>query len=202
MSLRHFVFVIGPGILVSTLFWALVVRPGPVQPGDAGASTPGQPLAADGDWTRLLGATAPIAAPVAPAAPEAGAGLRLVGVMASGSLGLALIATADGPARVFRVGAAVQGDNVVQSVSAHEVRLGPRDGPASSVLVLPTAAQAGEAGSPPFRLVRTDRAPPADSANDTSPIVPPHADMPTPLAADSGTAGSNWSELRAKRVTP
>lgn len=199
MTLRLSVFVIGCGILMSMLFWTLVARPDIAQQADKGAPTPAPPLVADGDWTRLLGATVAISAPATPAIEEADAGLRLVGVMASGSQGLALIATADGPARVFRVGAAVHGDTVVKSVSAHEVQLGPRDGPASSVLVLPTAVQAGGQA---LRQAPAGSALPADSAGDTSPIVPPHTDMPTPLAAESGTAGSNWSELRSKRVTP
>jgi general secretion pathway protein C len=199
MAPRLFVLVIGFGILGSTLFWVFIARQATTQQVVTGPATLVRPPAADADWARLLGATAVSNAPAAPAVEEADPGLRLVGVMASGSQGLALIATADSPARVFRVGAAVQGDIVVKSVSAREVRLGPRDGPASSVLVLPTAPPAG---GQPMRQVSADAALPPDSANDTSPIVPPHIDMATPRAAESGTPGSNWSELRAQRVTP
>lgn len=198
MAFRAFVPVACVGIAVSTLLWLLVARTGAVPPADTGQATRASPLVAAGPWTRLLGDDAVSPKPASPAAAVAGPQLRLVGLMASGDQGLALIAGADGIVQVFRVGAVVHGDTVVKSVSAQEVRLGPRDGPASSVLVLPTGASGGIQAitNAPY-----NRPPATDDTNDTSPIVPPHTDMPTPRASESGTAGSHWSELRAKPVT-
>lgn len=186
------------GIAASALLWVFATGPGAVQQADTSPPARVSPLVADGPWTRLLGDDAVNPQPPAPAAEAAGPPLQLVGLMASGHQGLALIAGADGPARVFRVGAVVHGDLVVKSVSAREVRLGPRDGPPTRVLVLPTSASAE---GPPIRNAPDVRQAAADDANDTSPIVPPHTDMPTPRASESGTAGSTWSELRAKPAT-
>ena len=162
-------------------------------------STPAWAAVAGGDWSRLLGSAVDTAPPADPPARKAEPALQLIGVMASGSQGLALIAHADAPARVFRVGAVVHGDTVLKSVSPREVRLGPRDGSASTVLALPTrepgGAQPVTSASAAFRAR-------ADVLNDVSPIVPPHADMPTPGPAESGTPGSRWSELRTRRALP
>ena len=198
MAFRLFVPAACLGIFVSMLLWALLARTAVVSPVGTGQAEQDSPRVADTAWTRVLAGEAASPKPVTPAAPAAGPQLRLVGLMASGDQGLALIAGADGTARVFRVGAVVHGDTVVKSVSAQEVRLGPRDGPASTVLVLPASASGG---IQPTTNTASGRLPATDEANDTSPIVPPHTDMPTPRASDSGTAGSPWSELRAKPVT-
>lgn len=198
MAFRAFVPVMCVGIVASTLLWVLVARTSEERQADTGQATPAIPPVTEGQWTRLLGDEAVSPKPLAPVAEVAGPQLQLVGLMASGDQGLALIANADGPARLFRVGAAVHGDTVVKSVSAQEVRLGPRDGPASTVLVLPTSASGV---IQPIRNAPYNRPPATDDANDTSPIVPPHTDMPTPRASESGTAGSHWTELRAQPVT-
>ena len=205
MTLRGFVLVVCLGGVAAAMLWIRATRPGTAlqaqtsQPAQAGAP------AAHGDGRVLLGDTGAGtvagkgAQPAEPATREAGPELRLIGVMASGHQGLALIAGADGLARVFRVGAVVHGNTVVKSVLPTEVRLGLRDGPASRVLVLPTASPgAAQVG----RQARADLLLEVDASIDTSPIVPPHADMSAPRASESGTAGSRWNEIRGKPVTP
>lgn len=185
----------GLSVAAAALLWAAVAETGVVQQTGPEQAVQTRPRGDEGDRARLFGQAVATDQPLATAAKSAGPELRLVGVMASGNQGLALIASADGTARVFRVGAVVHGDTVVKSVSAHEVRLGPRDGPASTVLVVPTTASGGAS---PLRTAHESPPLVVDGANDTSPIVPPHTDMPTPRASESGTAGSYWSELRAK----
>lgn len=203
MTLRGFVLVVCLGGVAAAMFWIRATRPGTAVQADAGRAAPAGAPAAYGEWHRLPGDSGAGAGagaqPTEPAARAAGPELRLIGVMASGHQGLALIAGADGLARVFRVGAVVHGDTVVKSVSPTEVWLGPRDGPAGRVLVLPAASSgAGQIG----RQARADPPPEGDASADTSPIVPPHADMSAPRASDSGTAGSRWNEIRGKPVTP
>jgi hypothetical protein len=198
MVMRALLAVVCAGVLMSALVWVLVARTGPALPAETNLAAPFSPLPGDSPWTRLLGDDPVSLKAPAPAAESAGPALTLVGLMASGNEGLALISRADGSPRVFRVGAVVHGDTVLKSVSAREVRLGPRDGPASMVLALPTSASAGvqPIGSAPYKP-----APATEDPNDTSPIVPPHTDMSAPRASESGTAGSQWNELRTKAVT-
>ena len=201
MTLRGFIFVVCLSGLAAAMLWIRATRPRAALQADASQPVQAEPSIATDDWGRMLGDTGAGAGakPTEAAAQQAGPELRLIGVMASGHQGLALIAGADGLARDFRVGAVVHGDTVVKSVSPTDVRLGPRDGPASRVLVLPTESPgAGQI----VRQARASSLPEVDAANDTSPIVPPHADMPAPRASESGPAGSRWNEIRAKPVMP
>jgi general secretion pathway protein C len=96
-----------------------------------------------GDLTRLLGAAAPepVAVPEATVAPEMASRFRLVGVVAPKSPrrleGLALIAVDGKPAKAYRVGAAIDGNLVLQSVHARGAALGMRGGPPDLTLELP-----------------------------------------------------------------
>ena len=203
MAPRILALVFCVSVLVAALAWTISSSSGPALHVYSAPQPPQARLPeADRNWTPLAGQPASAAPPAAAPATPARPAWRLVGVMASGDAGLALIADAHGAARVLRVGAVVQGDTVLQSVSAHEVRLGPRGGPANIVLVLPTIAAGGEGGVQSAHNIRAPALPAAGALNDTSPIVPPHADMPTPLAAESGTPGSRWNEMRAKPQKP
>lgn len=64
---------------------------------------------------------------------------KLVGVVAGGNGGLALIAVDGKPARTFRVGETVDGEMVVRSVSPGGATLGPRDGAAAVTLEVSSA---------------------------------------------------------------
>ena len=133
-------------VAATAVFWGLrlLVRapsapPAAVLVGDASTRV---------DLTRLLGA-----APVAVAAPgvltEAGSRFRLLGIMApkpsatGRAHGVALIAVDGKLPRAYQVGAAVDGDMLLQSVSLRSAALGSaRGGPAVTLELppLPTAA--------------------------------------------------------------
>ena len=139
--------------LSALVIWALVAATGvfwglrlwvrtPAVPANAVAVATA--TAAAGDMTRLLGA-APVEAPLALIAPEASARFRLVGVMApkAGSAaaarpyGVALIAVDGKPARAFAVGAALDEELVLQSVSLRGASIGPAQGGSGLKLELP-----------------------------------------------------------------
>jgi hypothetical protein len=113
--------------------------------------------AAQGDLSRLLGADVPPAPPVEVQVAAADARFQLIGVVSpraaqAGHEGLALIAVDGKPARALRVGAVVDGRNVLQAVGAGSATLGPRDGAAWVVLSL-----APPAGAQPLRSLATAR---------------------------------------------
>lgn len=87
---------------------------------------------------RALGAAAPAAAAPATSAPAV-ARYTLLGVVDQpGPPGAALIAIDGQPARPYRVGAALEGGLVLQSVDRRSARLGPApDGPSTVELSLP-----------------------------------------------------------------
>ena len=127
-------------VAASAVFWGLRLftkaspMPAQTQVADAGA--------ARGDLSRVLGVDPP--APVAAAAPEPTADARfaLIGVVsprgaAPGQGGVALISVDGKTPRAYKLGAVVDGQNVLQAVSARGVSLGPQGGPALVALNIP-----------------------------------------------------------------
>lgn len=147
MSARWVTFFVWAAVAASALFWALklVVKapqaPPQVQVAEAN-------VAARGDLTRLLGADAPAAVAAAAPEPAADARFNLVGVLSPKATslasreGVALIAVDGKPARAFRVGTLVDGQNVLRSVHARGAELGPRDGPSLIALRIAPPAPA------------------------------------------------------------
>ncbi|MEY4906581.1 MAG: hypothetical protein RL260_299 [Pseudomonadota bacterium] len=121
----------------SLVFWGLrlFARPGAVP-------TQVQTVAIDqavrGDVLRLLGAVAPVGDAAAPP-PAAAARFKLVGAVASTGAGpsWAVLSVDDQPARVVRLGASVDGQWVLQGVTAKGVSLGPAGAAAQLTLDLP-----------------------------------------------------------------
>lgn len=162
MASRGLAFVIWAAVAASTVFWGLrlFVR-APQAPAHTAAVGIDAPARAD--LSALLGAE-PASAPAAAAAPVADNRFRLLGVVAdrgradatAGSKaarphaahGVALIAVDGKPARAFRLGAAVEGDTVLQGVSARGATLGPRGGAPAVMLEIPPlpAAATGQVG--------------------------------------------------------
>ena len=102
----------------SLVFWGLRlgVRPGGLPPQ---VQTVATDQAVRGDVLRMLGAVPAAVVGLPAAAPEAAARFRLIGAVArSGGEGWATLAVDGQPARVVRVGAAVDSNWVLQSVSA------------------------------------------------------------------------------------
>jgi hypothetical protein len=116
---------------------------------------PSGSAATQGDLTRLLGDSARPVAIADMQAPVAQARIQLLGVVnPSGTRslreGLALIAVNGMPPRAIRVGAVVEGQNVLQAVGMRSASLGPRDGAAVMVLNLqPPAPEANGEGPGP-----------------------------------------------------
>ena len=145
MLARLSAFVIWALVAATAVFWGLrLFVTAPSAPPSAVAV--GDAAAVRVDLSRLLGA-----APVAPVAvvAEVSSRFRLLGIMAPlGSVtgkpqGLALIAIDGKLARAYRVGAALDGELVLQSVSLRSATIGPAGGASTLKLdlpVLPTAA--------------------------------------------------------------
>lgn len=134
----------------SALFWGLkLFARAPAAPPQTELAVPGAGLR--GDLTRLLGVDPPPPVVVAaPAAPPPDARFALIGVVSPRPAqavreGVALIAVDGKPARAYRVGAAVEGETILKSVSARGATLGPRQGSAEISLNLapPAPAQTG-----------------------------------------------------------
>jgi len=139
-------------LAASAVFWGLRLgtRSAPMPPQ---ARTVAVDQAARGDVLRLLAGPAATSATVV-AEPQIASRFRLIGVMAaanerSASAGLALLSIDGKPARAIRVGAVVDGDWVLQSVSARRVEIGPAGGPAVAGLDLAPlpAAATGQLGA-------------------------------------------------------
>lgn len=137
MGARLAAFVIWAAVAATAVYWAagLLARPAPVP---AHASLIRSSSALAGDLGRVLGVEA--AQPAQAAAAAADPRFRLVGVVAARGEragGVALIATDDKPARAYRVGAAVDGELVLQTVHARGAELGAPGEAAQVALELP-----------------------------------------------------------------
>lgn len=95
---------------------------------------------------RLLGAL-PLASATPTQAAAAPSRYALVGVLAArdGASGAALIAVGSAPARTYRIGAAVDGDLVLQSLGRSSASLGPKGAGASVELDLPLPTSSAKA---------------------------------------------------------
>jgi len=182
MLSRLSAFVIWALIAATAVFWVLrlaVRTPAPpphsVAIGDVAVS--------GGDLSRLLGdPPAAEAAPVA-AAPEAASRFRLLGIMApkqaranAEGAGVALIAVDGKPPRAYPVGAHLDGDLVLQSVSLRTVSIASTQGSPPVVLEIPRLPPASTGSLPAFG------SPPSITPAPT-PAAPPPPQVP---AATSG----------------
>jgi general secretion pathway protein C len=170
-------FLVWALVAASVVFWGLrLFVKSPQAP--ANALPVAESMAVRGDLTRLFGQAPPPPQQVAAAAPSLASRFRLFGVMApkpsevrAGAGGLALIAVDGKPAKPFPVGAAVDGDLVVQSVSLRTASLGPvRGGPAVLLeLPPPTSPQTGS----PASMVSAPPAPVFQPPPLPMPVQPP-----------------------------
>jgi len=180
MAARWFAFVVWALVAGSAVFWGfkLFVK-APAAPPHTQVVAPG--AAMRGDLTRLFGPDAPLAAADAAPEPPASARFQLLGVVAPRSPkageGLALIAVDGRTARAYRVGAVVDGDNVLQSVRARGASLGPRGGEAVLALEIPLPAAAAT-GTLPVAGAAAAVTAPAGRAG--MPPRPPSAQAPPP----------------------
>lgn len=195
MLARLSAFVIWALVAATAVFWGLrlLVR-APVAP--AYAVPVGDAAAVRGDLTRLLG-TAPVAAPTAAASPEASARFRLLGIVApkyaatdaaSVGHGVALIAVDGKMPKAYAVGARLDSDLVLQSVSLRTASIASSKSGAPTItleLPPPTAAATGTlpaTGSLPMMPTPPAPVPPqyAPQAPPPGAFTPPRPDTTSP----------------------
>jgi len=173
MPARLSAFIIWALVAASIVFWGLrlFVKP-PVAPLHTQLAADAGPARVD--LTRMLGAPpAPAAAPSVQS-PGLSSRFQLTGVMApkiAGGPGIALIAVDGKMPRAYRVGAAVDGELVLQSVSLRTASIGPTQGAPAVVLELPVLPPPATGSLPPIASM----APPAAGP------VPPMAAAPMPV---------------------
>lgn len=144
LSARWWTLVVWALAAAGALFWGLqLFVKAPAAPAHTRLAHAGS--MARGDLTRLLGADAAPETPAAAAEPGPDARFQLIGVVSPRSPqaareGLALIAVDGKPPRAYRIGAVIEGQNVLQSVDARGATLGPRGGAALVALNLPPPA--------------------------------------------------------------
>ncbi|WP_280154283.1 type II secretion system protein N [Piscinibacter sp. XHJ-5] len=179
MPARLSAFVIWALVAACAVFWGLrlAVR-APSAPVHTVAVGDSAPVRAD--LTRLFGAP-PVAAMPSAQAPALASRFQLTGVMAPkapGDHGVALIAVDGKMPRAYRVGSAIDGELVLQSVSLRTAAIGPARGATAVVLEVPPLPVAAT-GTLPAPMPIT---PPAAGP------VPPMPVPPTPVAPVSPAA--------------
>jgi general secretion pathway protein C len=154
MLSRFFALLIWGAVALSAAFWGLrwFGKSMSVPPGTASATMDNS---LKGDMSKLLsGPAKPVDSVAAPTQQAALAGrLQLLGVVAprgeDSHAGVALLVLDGKPARAYRLGQAVDGDLVVQTISQRQVQIGTQGGPAAVSLDLPLMAAAATGSLPP-----------------------------------------------------
>ncbi len=186
MSSRLFALLVWALVAASAVFWGLRVL---VQPSPAPdrVSPVAETLVARGELSRLLGAAPVVAVAQAPVVAESSR-FKLSGVMAPkppGTRGVALIAIDGKPPRAYRVGARVDAELVLRSVSLRSASLGAGGNGPAFVLDLPLPVPPATGQLPPLNAagVFTPPAPPGSAFN---PQASPSA-MPSASPGNSAT---------------
>jgi len=154
MLSRFFALLIWGAVALSAAYWGLrwFGKSLTVPPGTASATMDNS---LKGDMGKLLsGPAKPVDSVAAPTQQAALAGrLQLLGVVAprnEGShTGVALLVLDGKPARAYRLGQAVDGELVVQTISQRQVQIGTQGGPAAVSLDLPLMPAAATGSLPP-----------------------------------------------------
>jgi general secretion pathway protein C len=152
MAAQWLSFVIWAAVAAGGAFWSLrLLVPSTAAP--AHTVTVSAAAVARGDLTRVLGFDPPPTAEAAAPVAEAERRFQLLGVVAprgiTASEGVALIAIDGNPPKAYRVGASVDGETVLQSVSMRGAALGPRGGAATVSLATPPPAPPATGVLPP-----------------------------------------------------
>lgn len=188
MAARWFTLLVWAAVAASGVHWGtkLFARPLPVPPQAVLAAASPLP---QGDLTKLFGVPpAPVVEVEAPPPPESSR-FQLVGVVAPRGApgpGVALIAVDGKPPRAFRIGATVDGDQVVQAVQQRSVAIGPRGGGAAFELELPPLPEPVNSATPSPLAIPPPRpaaVAPAPGMTGRVPSGLPRAPMPMPAPA-------------------
>jgi len=173
MPARLSAFFVWALVAASAVFWGLrLAVTAPSAPPHTLAVSEGAPSRVD--LTRLFGAP-PVVAVATTQAPAISARFQLAGVMAPkvpGEQGIALLAVDGKMPRPYRVGAVIDDNLVLQSVSLRTASIGPAHGAAVAVLEVPPLPVAATGTLPPATMLQ----PPAGGA------MPPVAMPPAPVA--------------------
>jgi general secretion pathway protein C len=203
MLARLSAFVIWALVAATAVFWGLrlFVRASPV---------PAYAVPAHGDLTRLLG-SAPVATPTAAAAPPASTRFRLLGIVApkypdTGAVpvqqGVALIAVDGNLPKAYRIGARLDDELVLRSVSLRSVSIASSASGAAPITLelpppttaatgtLPSGSAGGTAGMPrspvPVPVPLYVPEPPEPPESQTPPAITPTPPAPLAPAARPG----------------
>ena len=191
MLARLSAFVIWALVAATAVFWGLRLFVN-AQAAPAYAVPVGDTAVVRGDLTRLLG-SAPVAAVAAAAAPQAASRFKLLGIVAPKSAstsdtastrgGVALIAVDGKMAKAFPVGARVDTDLVLQSVSLRTVSIASTaQGAPTITLELPPLAAAATGTLPANLGGGAPFTPPAPVPQYVPPYVPPAPPLAAPPA--------------------
>lgn len=153
MSARWWTLGVWALAAASGAYWGLRLFSNPL-PVPAHAKPVQAGVAPRGDLTRLFGVDAPPPV-VETAEPAPDTRFQLIGVLsprapAAAGEGVALIAVDGKPPRAYRVGAVVDGQNVLKTVDPRGATLGPRDGAALVALNLAPPPPAATGAPPPL----------------------------------------------------
>lgn len=189
MTARLFAFAVWAALAASVAFWGLrLLVTSPATPAQAVAVSAG--AAAKADVSRLLGVSPKAVDNDAQVlAPEIASRFRLTGVMApksnaTSAQGVALISVDGKPPRAFGVGARVDGDLLLQSVSLRSASIGVAQAAPSVVLELPVLPPPATGSLPPAGLGLGIGSPPTVMPGlSPSPLV--RQQQPVPLAPPS-----------------
>lgn len=209
MLARWWTFGVWALVAGSAVFWGLrIFAPATAAPPDTQVAQPGNNVR--GDLTRLFGVdvvpVAPVEATPAEAAPDPR--FTLLGVVSPRNAsaareGVALIAIDGNPPKAYRLGMVVDGNTVLQTISARGAQLGPRGGPTTVALELPplpapatgTLPNPGQPGNPAFQGAATGFGPPS-----FRPGMPTQAQQQPDFAAeqqqDAAQQGADQITLR------
>ena len=199
MPARLSAFVIWALVAAGLVFWGYRLWAGGA-PAPAGVQAASLSSGLRGDFSRLLGA-APVSAAPAPVAQSSR--FRLLGVLAPrpavgtetpSTAGVALIAIDGKQPRAFAVGAKIDDDAVLQSVTLRSASIGPAQGAANVVLELPPPAPPAT-GSLPKAPAEGEQARPIAPLPAEMPPQPPS--MPVPQVAVPQAAAPSDDEAPA-----
>ena len=189
MLSRLSAFVIWALVGGSTMFWGLRLTANPLQV-PSHAIAVGDSATAHADLTRLFGAT-PVVAVATAAATEAASRFQLLGIIAPRARGtavpshsgVALIAVDGKLPRAFTVGARVDDDLVLQSVSLRTASIGPAQGARSVLLELPALPPPATGVLPAAGGVPSPRPVSPIAPQPVRPVAPPQSIAPAAARA-------------------
>lgn len=191
MASRIFALIIWAAVAASLAYWGLrwLARPTSVP---ANATPVSLDSGTQGDLHRLLTGPVKASAPVVDqsAASALASRLKLLGVVAprqEGDTGGVALLSIDGkPPKAFRIGATIEGDLVLKSLTQRGAAIGTADGPATTTLDLPLLPPPPTGALPPVSGFSTTG---GDLTHTPGGVPPPAGGMPGAVGRLSSPEG-------------